>query len=291
MSVKVLVTGSNGQLGKCLHEIKSFFPDFIFDFKSKNELDICNEKQLIEILSNNYDYLINTAAYTKVDQAELDSEACYRVNKNAVELLAKYCNPDCKIIHISTDYVYHHNPSRLLFTNDHTWPQSIYAKSKLAGETALLNLRPDSLIIRTSWVYSQFGSNFVKTMLKLGSTKENLNIVSDQHGSPTNAMDLAKALLNIISFCEANLSTKTQKRGVYHYSNSGVTQWSHFAETIFKLTKTKCKVNPIRTLDFSTMAIRPKWSVLSKEKLINDFGINIKSWEESLKECLKVLGY
>ena len=282
----ILVTGSNGQLGSEIKELSSLYPHNFF-FTCKDNLDITNA-QAIEalILKNNITAIINCAAYTAVDKAESDQENADKINHQAVKYLATIAKENnIKLIHISTDYVFDGTNYKPYKEIDTTNPQSIYGKTKLLGEQALLHVNPqNSLIIRTSWVYSSFGSNFVKTMLRLGSEKESLGVIYDQVGTPTYAKDLAKAILDILP----NIQNSTLE--IYHYSNEGALSWYDFAKEIMKMAKLPCKINPIETKDYPTPAQRPHYSLLNKSKIKNDFGIVIPYWKDSLDTCLKALG-
>lgn len=283
-SVKILVTGANGQLGKELKQLSSSFPQFEFHFLSREDLPI-HHFELVRNFFNAYHpaYLINCAAYTAVDRAESETELAFQVNGEAVGVLAAVCKEkNCKLIHISTDYVFD-GTATTPYKEDHpTNPKSVYGASKLDGEQQAFRFNPDTIVIRTSWVYSEFGKNFVKTMLKLMPEKEELNVVSDQVGSPTYAADLAAAILHIIS------SGKWQA-GIYHYSNEGVISWYDFAVAIKELAGNNCKVNAIPTSAYPTPAKRPAYSVLDKSKIITTFNLQVPGWKKSLETCLKNL--
>ncbi len=283
-SVKILVTGANGQLGKELKQLSSSFPQFEFHFLSREDLPI-HHFELVRNFFNAYHpaYLINCAAYTAVDRAESETELAFQVNGEAVGVLAAVCKEkNCKLIHISTDYVFD-GTAATPYKEDHpTNPKSVYGASKLDGEQQAFRFNPDTIVIRTSWVYSEFGKNFVKTMLKLMPEKEELNVVSDQVGSPTYAADLAAAILHIIS------SGKWQA-GIYHYSNEGVISWYDFAVAIKELAGNNCKVNAIPTSAYPTPAKRPAYSVLDKSKIITTFNLQVPGWKKSLETCLKNL--
>jgi len=235
--------------------------------------------------SNNINTIINCAAYTAVDKAQTEEESANKINHLAVENIAQLSKElKIKLIHISTDYVFNGENYRPYTEADTTKPQSIYGQTKLDGENSMLEINPEnSIIIRTSWVYSSFGNNFVKTMLRLGSDKEELGVIFDQVGTPTYARDLAKTILNIIPKID------NEKVVVYHYSNEGVLSWYDFAKEIMKMGKLNCKVNPIETKDYPTPAKRPPYSILNKSKIKKDFDIIIPYWKDSLKECLKEL--
>lgn len=286
MPKHVLVTGANGQLGS---EIQSIFTDYSgykFYFSDTSSLDISDKKAIEGFCqTNSIDTIINCAAYTAVDKAEEDSENADRVNHIAVEYLAEISKAqNISLIHISTDYVFD-GKSHKPYTEDGTVsPQGVYAKTKYLGEQALLSVNPQhSIIIRTSWVYSSFGNNFVKTMLRLGQERDTLGVIYDQVGSPTYAKDLAKAILDILPKLD---NTDVE---IFHYSNEGVCSWYDFAKTIFELSDIHCKVNPIETKEYPTPATRPHYSLLNKAKIKQQFDIEIPYWKDSLKTCLKTL--
>lgn len=280
--VKILVTGANGQLGKELKQFSSSFPQFEFQFLSREDLPI-HHFELVRNFFNAYHpaYLINCAAYTAVDRAESEKELAFQVNGEAVGVLAAVCKEkNCRFIHISTDYVFD-GTATTPYKEDHpTNPQSVYGASKLEGEQQAFRFNPDSIVIRTSWVYSEFGKNFVKTMLKLMEEREELNVVSDQVGSPTYAADLAAAILHII------ISGKW-KAGIYNYSNEGVISWYDFAVAIKEMSGFSCKINPIPTSQYPTPAKRPEYSVLNTEKINQIFGVQSRDWKNSLSACLE----
>lgn len=282
----ILVTGASGQLGSELKELSKEYP-YRFIFVSKNELDISDYEALEKfILTNLVDCVINCAAYTAVDKAEKEKELADKINHVAVKNLAILSDKlGLKLVHISTDYVFDGKNFKPYTEEDTTSPQSVYGKTKLDGERAIIKINPrNSIIIRTSWVYSYYGSNFVKTMLKLGKTKESLNVVYDQVGTPTYAKDLAKAILEIIP------KIKNEKVEIYNFSNEGVLSWYDFAKEIMKMSKIDCKIEPIETFEYPTPAQRPHYSLLNKAKIKKEFGINIPYWKDGLDDCLKRLG-
>jgi dTDP-4-dehydrorhamnose reductase len=231
------------------------------------------------------DYVVNCAAYTAVDKAESEQVLCYKINAEAVVNLSAACKlTGSKLVHISTDYVFSGDGTRPYREDDITGPLSVYGKSKLQGEQALKG-NHDSIIIRTSWLYSQYGNNFVKTMLRLGREREELRVVNDQSGSPTYAPDLADAILQIIEVSSGD----SFRNGTYHYCNTGTTTWYAFAKNIIEKAALKCRVIPIETKDYPTAAPRPAYSVLDTEKIRKTFGITIPDWEESLDKCIKLL--
>ncbi|GAC1592560.1 MAG: dTDP-4-dehydrorhamnose reductase [Ginsengibacter sp.] len=281
----ILVTGSNGQLGKELQRLCVLYEQYDFIFASRDFLPIDNYKSLKKLFTEHQiDYCINCAAYTAVDKAESEKELAFRINGEAVGNLASLCRDhQCKLIHISTDYVFN-GESDLPYKEDHSIdPQNVYGASKLRGEELVLNNLPGAIIIRTSWVFSSFGSNFVKTMLKLMSEKENLNVVDDQIGSPTYAADLAEVIMKIIGEGE-NLS------GIYNYCNAGIISWYGFAKYIKGKIKSNCFVHPIPTSNFPTPAKRPRYSSLDTSKIKGALKLNIPTWKNAVDRCLSVLG-
>ena len=286
---RILVSGSTGQLGQELQFIAKQYPNFKFTFKNRKKLDLSSESQIKKTLRTDYDYFINAAAYTAVDKAESDQKTAYQVNAKALGHIGKYLSPKTKVIHISSDYVYHNDPGRPLSESDSTKPKGVYAKSKLEGENLLLQHRPDAIIVRTSWVYSTFGNNFVKTMVRLGSSRDALNIVADQYGCPTYARDLALAIMNIIQNQKVETYMPSTKAGIYNFSNYGLTTWADFAREIFKQAKIDCKVGDTTTKAYKAPAPRPHWSMMSKERIQREFHIHVPNWKKSLQSCLKEL--
>jgi dTDP-4-dehydrorhamnose reductase len=278
---KILVTGSNGQLGKELKQLESDFPQFEFIFLSREDLPI-HHFELVRNFFKGYQpqFLINCAAYTAVDRAETEKDLAFQVNGEAVGVLAAVCKEyGTKFLHISTDYVFDGNATAPYKEEESTNPQSVYGASKLEGEKEALHFNSATIIIRTSWVYSAFGRNFVKTMIKLMSEKEQLYVVNDQVGSPTYAADLAEVIMQIIS-------SGNWIPGVYHFSNEGVISWYDFALSIRDMIDSSCKINPIPTTSYPTPAKRPLYSVLDKSKIAGTYGITLKDWKESLRICL-----
>ena len=288
-----LITGADGQVGSEIRAMASQFPSHQFTFLTKNDLDFetATIEQMASILSENgITCCINCAAYTAVDKAESESQRAEAINHTAVAALAEACKTNgVSLLHLSTDYVYHtETQNTALLETAATNPQSVYAKTKLAGDLAVLSVLPSAIVVRTSWVYSSFGHNFVKTMLKLGRERTSLNVVSDQLGTPTYARDLAEALLKI-AFEQEN---KTDKKsgGIYHYSNEGVASWYDFAKAIHRLANiTTCSVQPIATASYPTPASRPPFSLLNKDKIKTTFNIEILHWEEALKNCMAMI--
>lgn len=283
---KILVTGSSGQLGRCLQDISSQFTDFEYKFVDKDELDICNTKQLQHFFKEyKPDFCINTAAYTAVDKAEEDIEKAFDVNANGAKNLAKAClEHSTVLIHISTDFVFDGTKNTPYQETDLPNPISVYGASKWEGEKYIQSILSSYIIIRTSWLYSPYGNNFVKTMLRLSETKTALRVVNDQIGTPTNAIDLAEALLHIIS---KHVSYKQIKKeidfyGTYHFSNEGYCSWFDFAKNIFEIKNIRIDLQPIPTSSYPTPAKRPTYSVLDKSKIKNVFGLKIEDWENPI---------
>lgn len=289
MSKIILVTGANGQLGSELAALQATYNQYQFIFTDRTQLDLANPESIEQFFAKNtVHYCINAAAYTAVDKAESEQEKAFAINAQGVELLAQQCQRiDAKLLHISTDYVYHNHENSPLLESDRKQPRSIYGKSKLQGENLALSACRHTLIVRTSWVYSAFGTNFVKTMLRLGQERPALRVVSDQIGSPTYARDLAQALLEIVAHVDNN--PQFDQWGVYQYSNEGVCSWYDFAHAIFELTATPCQVQPIESKDYPTPATRPTYSVMNKNRLKTVFGLTIPHWRDSLRVCLQQL--
>jgi dTDP-4-dehydrorhamnose reductase len=281
--IKVLVTGSNGQLGSEIKKISGSFPEIEFSFTDVDELDITNPWKVADYLTSfKPQYLINCAAYTAVDKAETDLSAATLINATAVGILAEQsAEIDCRIIHVSTDYVFNGKGPRPYKEDDRVDPQSVYGRTKREGEKLCQKMNANSLIIRTSWLYSAFGNNFVKTMIRLGNEKPELGVIVDQIGTPTNAADLAQAILTIISSVIS--VEKPFVSGIYHYSNEGVASWYDFAKAIFELGGINCKARPIATEEYPSLVPRPPYSVLNKSKIKLTFGIQIPHWRDSLR--------
>jgi len=303
----ILVTGSNGQLGSELRtlihnelqgKVETLLPkingtevltlaDMHYYFTDRDSLDIADVKAIKNFIeTNNIDIIINTAAYTAVDKAEEDKENADRVNHLAVQYLAEIAKEkSIKLVHISTDYVFDGKNYKPYNEDDATSPNGVYGMTKLLGEKAMQAVNPkNSIIIRTSWVYSSYGANFVKTMLRLGKERDALGVIFDQVGTPTYARDLAKAILDIVPKIES------KNVEIYHYSNEGVLSWYDFAKEIMRMAKIECEINPIETKEYPTPAMRPHYSLLNKAKIKKDFNITIPYWKDSLDKCLKVLG-
>jgi len=287
--MRVLVTGKNGQLGKSLHKIvanNEQTNEFIF--VGRDELDLSKDCSISNYFDNNdkFDIVINCAAYTAVDKAEEEQEIANQVNHLAVKQLAEIASKQkFKLIHISTDYIFDGESNKPYIETDETNPINVYGKTKTAGEKALQKAMPtDAIIIRTSWVYSEFGNNFVKTMLRLGKDRDEISVVSDQIGSPTYATDLAEVILKIID--SRGYKNKEEATEVYHYSNEGGISWHEFAQEIFSLARINCKVNPIATRQYPTPAKRPKNTLMNKDKIAKEFNVNISDWKETLCPCI-----
>lgn len=282
----ILVTGSKGQLGSEIIELAPKYPNYNFIFTDVEELDICNHKIVKQFITeNNINAIINCAAYTAVDKAEEQFEIADSINHLAVANFAQIAKEKgIKLVHISTDYVFDGTNHKPYTETDIPNPQSVYGKTKLAGETAMQQINPaNSIIIRTSWVYSSYGNNFVKTMLRLGKERDELNVVADQIGTPTYAGDLAQAILTILP------QLKNTIVELFHFSNEGVCSWYDFAKAIFEIKGLPTKVNPIGSSQYPTLAERPFYSVLNKGSIKETFQVEIPYWKNSLKECFRKL--
>ena len=294
MRKKILVTGANGQLGMEIQQLAPSFPAFDFIFATREEFPLDNLDEIDSFITTHKpQYFINCAAYTAVDKAEAEKELAYKINAEAAGIIATACQKnDVQLIHISTDYVFNGMDNTPYKEDDITDPVNLYGDSKLQGEKKIMQFNPESIIIRTAWVYSEFGKNFVKTMLRLMADKDQISVVNDQSGTPTYAADLAEAILEIISTLEnpTHHSPLTTPGGIYHYSNEGHITWYDFAVAIKDLSGSSCKVNPISTSQYPTPAKRPSYSVLDKTKIQRTFGIRIKDWKTSLAVCIKKLG-
>lgn len=280
----VLVTGGNGQLAQCINDVRISYPNIDFVFTDVDDLDITNQEQLnLFFQSNTFDWCINCAAYTAVDQAEIHSEIANKINSLGAKNLAVACKKNnIKLIHISTDFIFDGNSIKPYAEEDKPNPISVYGASKLKGEQEIQSILKEHFIIRTSWLYSEFGHNFLKTMIRLAKEKNEINVVNDQIGTPTYAKDLAQVILKII-----NLNLKNY--GTYHYSNIGTTNWYEFAVSIFKFKEVNFKVNPINTKDYPTLAKRPAYSVLDTSKIKRTLNIQIPNWKDSLKVAISNL--
>ncbi|MCS3532425.1 dTDP-4-dehydrorhamnose reductase [Chryseobacterium sp. JUb7] len=282
---KILVIGGNGQLGNCIRKIAPDFElDYEFVFTDSQTLDITDEDQINNFFNNEKpDFCINASAYTAVDLAEKEKEKAFAVNADGVGYLAQACQDNKAIlIHVSTDYVFDGETNLCYSEDDFTNPIGVYGESKLKGEELALEFNPKTVILRTSWLYSEFNKNFVKTMLNLFSQKEELGIVGDQFGQPTNANDLAEAIMNII-----DAPQKTY--GVFHFSNYPETTWFEFAQKIAEFSKSSIKLNALTTEQYPTPAKRPKRSTMCLDKIEDIYKVETKHWENSLEECIDIL--
>ena len=287
--MNILVTGGNGQLGSEIKGLAPSYNKFRFFFMDLPELDICNPDELaVFFRENNIHTVINCAAYTAVDKAEQEAEIAEKVNSEGVlNLINAVAKVNGKLIHISTDYVFDGNSFLPYQESDEVNPLGVYGNTKRRGELAVINSDIDAIVIRTSWLYSAYGNNFVKTMLRLGHERAELGVVFDQVGTPTNASDLAKVCLDILSI---KTSEKISDKGnIYHFSNEGVASWYDFAVAIMDLGGVDCKVKPIETKEYPTPAKRPCFSVLNKSKIKKDFEIVIPFWRDSLRKCISKL--
>ncbi len=281
-----LITGSKGQVGQEFQILSNKHSEFNFLFVGVEKLDITDKQEVQAFFQNNdIDCCVNCAAYTAVDKAESNEEIARKVNVEGVQNLAESCaEKGIVLVHLSTDYVYHNDQNTPFVESDETNPQGVYAQTKLEGDLLAIKTNPKTIILRTSWVYSSFRHNFVKTMLRLGRERDELNVVFDQIGTPTYAKDIAEAILEV-----APAASRSSKFGIYHFSNEGVTSWYDFAKAIFEIKGIQCKVNPIETKDYPTPAKRPPFSVLNKGKIKVDFDLEIPHWRESLESCLELL--
>ena len=296
--MKILVTGKNGQLGRSIQKIVNADTkidnnqnpnDFIF--VGREELDLSSESSISHYFDNNnkFDIIINCAAFTQVDKAEQEAELANQINHLAVKQLASIAsNQRVRLIHISTDYVFDGESDKPYIETDTPNPINVYSITKLAGEKALQALMPiNAIIIRTSWVYSDYGNNFVSTMLRLGRERDELSVINDQMGSPTYAADLADAILEIIrhkKFRDAGQTTQ-----IYNYSGEGEISWYEFAKEIFKIEKIECEVNPVTSQQYPTPAKRPRNTLMNKDKIVKVFNIKISNWKSSLNTCMAIL--
>jgi dTDP-4-dehydrorhamnose reductase len=295
--MRILVTGKNGQLGRSIQNIVSTDTkignnrspnDFIF--VGREELNLSSESSISHYFDNNkFDIIINCAAYTQVDRAEQEAELANQINNLAVKQLASIAsNQRAKLLHISTDYVFDGESGKPYTETDTLNPINAYGRTKLAGEKALQTVMPmNAIIIRTSWVYSEYGNNFVSTMLRLGRERDELSVINDQMGSPTYAADLADAILEIIR--HNKFRDEGQTTQIYHYSGEGEISWYEFAKEIFKISRIDCKVNPIATKQYPTTAKRPRNTLMKKDKIVKVFNIKISNWKSSLNTCMAIL--
>src|SRR5690554_3517291 len=282
--MKILITGRNGQLGSELHDLKETYPQYQMVFMDREEMDLSNSDQITEILNTEKpDIIINAGAYTAVDKAESDQELCDAVNHIAVKTIGEWATKnDAKVIHISTDYVFDGSSETPLKETDATDPINVYGLTKLKGEQALAQSGAAYVILRTAWVYSTYGANFVKTMMRLMNEREEIGVVADQIGSPTYARDLAQVIMDVVV---ADAFTQ----GIYHYSNEGKISWYDFAAAIKEIKGYKTKINAISSDAFPTPANRPNFSLLDKTKIKTTFNVSVPYWKDSLEEMLTKL--
>ncbi len=282
----ILITGANGQLGNEMRVLSAEHPEYTYFFTDIAELDICDEQAVTDFVrTNRIHVIVNCAAYTAVDKAEENVELCTRLNADAVGYLAKAAEAHgAELIQISTDYVFDGTAHLPYKETEPTCPDSVYGRTKLAGEQNALTLCTRAMVIRTAWLYSTFGNNFVKTMIRLGKERDMLGVIFDQVGTPTYARDLARVIFTAIG--------QGVVSGIYHFSNEGVCSWYDFAKTIHRLAGiTTCRVKPLHTEEYPTPAKRPHYSVLDKSKIKKIYKIEIPYWEESLKECINALSF
>ena len=296
--MRILVTGKNGQLGRSIQKIVNTdtktdnnqnLNDFIF--VGRGDIDLSSESSISHYFNNNdkFDIIINCAAYTQVDKAEQEAELANQINHLAVKQLASIAsNQLAKLLHISTDYVFDGESGKPYTETDTPNPINAYGRTKLAGEKALQTVMPmNAIVIRTSWLYSEYDNNFVSTMLKLGKERDEISVVNDQMGSPTYTADLADVILEIIK--HKKFRDEGQSTQIYHYSNDGEISWYEFAKEIFKIEKIECEVNSIATKQYPTPAKRPRNTIMKKDKIVKVFNIKISNWKSSLNTCLTIL--
>ncbi|HEY5746433.1 MAG TPA: dTDP-4-dehydrorhamnose reductase [Chryseolinea sp.] len=286
--MKILVTGSNGQLGSELKLLSAVYKTFDFTFIDVEEVDLTQAESIRGYFADkHFDFLIHCAAYTAVDKAEEEPRLAYAINADAVKTLAEVCvEKKIRMVYISTDYVFDGEANQPLTEAAQPNPVSVYGKSKREGENHVLSILGNAYIIRTAWVYSTFGKNFVKSIRHLASQRESLGVVCDQIGTPTYAFDLASAILQIV---EAVAQGRVDEPGIYHYTNEGVTSWYDFAYFLVGESKLNCRIQPISTAQYKTAAVRPKFSLLDKSKIKATFALQIPHWSESLKVCIEKL--
>ena len=279
---KILLTGANGQLGSELKELSSHYSQFEWVFADRLVLDLSDLASISNVLDRiQPQIIINCAAYTAVDKAETETELAEVLNHQAVAVLAQWIQAhSAQLLHVSTDYVFDGNSSTALTEEAPTGPINVYGQTKLAGEQACLRNNPNAIVIRTSWVYSRFGNNFVKTMSRLMQERDSLNVVNDQIGSPTYAADLAQAIFTIIAHSH-------WQAGIYHYSNEGEISWHEFAVAIQQIGGWDCAISGIPSSDYPTPAQRPHYSLLDKSKITTTFGVVVPGYRESLEKCMK----
>lgn len=282
--MNILITGANGQLGNSIRDIRAQYPGFRFDFTDVEDLDITRGRDLDDYFAANpVDYVVNCAAYTAVDKAEEEVETATLINETAVMNLAQCAEKfDFTLIHISTDYVFSGSHHRPYTENDRPDPKSVYSHTKHAGEFAVINYCSKGIVLRTSWLYSEYGNNFVKTIRRLASERDEIRIIYDQVGTPTYAGDLAMAILEIIR-------NNYREKGIFHFSNEGVASWYDLAVATVQLSNLQCRVVPIRTEEYPLPARRPYYSLMSKQKFRDTFEYEIPHWRDSLEICIRNL--
>jgi len=283
---KILITGSQGQLGNSIKKLEKLYPDTLFVYTDVDDLDISNWEEVDSFIKQaGFTDIINCAAYTAVDKAEEEYDLAYKINATGPENLAKASKEyNCRFVHISTDYVFDGKAHQPYVETDFAQAPSAYGKTKLDGEKLVMQEALGAIIIRTSWLYSEFGHNFLKTMLKYGEERDELKVVFDQIGTPTYAGDLAAAILSII-----HSSEKEEENKIYHFSNEGVVSWFDFAQEIMEEAKIDCKISPILSKEYPLPAPRPFYSVLDKSKIKKDFNLEIPYWKDGMQRCIKVL--
>jgi len=287
----ILVTGAKGQLGQCFEHLAGQYPGWKFEFLDVDKLDITNRRAVFSYFEKKQlNWCINCAAYAAVDKAESEAGLARRVNVNGARNLAEACaRHKSTLIHFSTDYVYHTKHNSPYLESDPASPKGVYARTKLAGDLAVLKVNPQAMIFRTSWLFAPYGRNFVRTILHFGAEQQALNVVYDQLGSPTYAPDLAAMVLKLIEQVENKKLDRAALAGIWHYSNEGVCSWYDFAKAVIDIKGLQCKINPIETKDYPLPAPRPPFSVLNKAKIKKAFGVEIPHWRDSLERCLAVL--
>ena len=286
MNLKILITGSKGQLGNEIRLLEDSRPEWEFIYTDIEELDITNQKALRDFFTKfQPDVLVNCASYTAVDKAEENEELAEMINAKAVDYLAKACSDhQCFMVHVSTDFVFGGEKNTPYEESDFPNPLSAYARSKFHGEQAFMDHATHGVLMRTSWLYSSFGFNFVKTMMKLGQERDELGVVYDQVGTPTYARDLAKAILQMIDSKE-----KIKKTEIFHFSDEGIASWYDFAVSVMEIAALNCRVKPLLTFEYPLPAKRPAFSVMSKKKISEFLSVNIPHWRNSLEECIHKL--
>lgn len=282
--MKILITGSAGQLGQAFQQLAAAYAQHVFLFTDHTKLDISNEAAVQKILQEEQvEALVNCAAYTAVDKAETEVELAYAINATAAGVLARACAANgVRLVHVSTDYVFDGQGKEPYKESDEVSPVNVYGATKQKGEAEVMEANSDAIIIRTSWVYAPFANNFVKTMVRLMQSRPEVGVVADQYGSPTNALDLAAAILQV-------LDSGKKERGIFHYSNDGIISWYEFALAIKELGGFDCHVKALTTPEYPTPAKRPAYSGMDKTKIQQTFGVQLRPWKESLAACLQQL--